>query len=85
MRHLHLGQRAKKPEARLEGAAAVDASVWHEGHASYPLDDLLSSPANGYATQRRGGWSRSAEAVVAEPTYQGLDLSEKLGPLFRSA
>ncbi len=50
MRHLHLGQRAKKPEARLEGAAAVDASVWHEGHASYPLDDLLSSPANGYAT-----------------------------------
>ena len=75
------------PEAQYhpEGAAVDATGIWHEGHASYPGRSVVLPPATGVLPASRGvgtGRQKSAEAVVVGPTDEGLNLSEKLGPLF---
>ena len=74
------------PEAQYHPEGAVDATgIWHEGHASYLGRSVVLPPATGVLPASRGvgtGRQKSAEAAVVGPTDEGLNLSEKLGPLF---
>jgi len=73
MRRLHLGEGAKKPEARdhPEGAAVYAPGIWHEGHASYPGRSVVLPPATGVLPALRGvgtGRQKTADAVVVGGT-----------------
>jgi len=76
MRRPHLGEGAKRPEARYhpEGAAVDATGVWHEGHARYPGRSAVLPLATGVLPALRGvgtGRQKSAEAVVADQPAKG--------------
>ena len=82
MRRLHPDEGARKPEVRFtpEGAAVDATGIWHEGHASYPGKSVVLPnpfrervlPASKVAGMGR---RMTAEAVVAEPIGEGLNMT----------
>ncbi|SIT55645.1 hypothetical protein BQ8794_220209 [Mesorhizobium prunaredense] len=88
MRRPHPGEGAMKPEAQHhpEGAAVDATGIWHEGHASYPGRSAGLPLETGVLPPPRGagmGRQESAEAVVAGPTGEGLNVSMEVGLHFR--
>jgi hypothetical protein len=88
MRRPHLGERAKKLEARYipEGAAVNATGLWHEGHASYPGSSVTPPLSRGVLPALQGvgmGRQMSAEAVVAEPIGEGLNMNAGWSPVLR--
>jgi hypothetical protein len=84
MRRPHPGEGAKLPEARYhpEGAAVDATGGWHEGHASYPGRPVGLPLATGVLPAPRGvgmGRQESAEAVVAGPNGEGLNVQCRKG------
>ena len=72
--------RAKKLEARYipEGAAVNATGTWHEGHASYPGKSAVLPILLGVLPASQGvgmGRQMSAEAIVAGPTGEGLNMN----------
>ena len=89
MRRPYPGEGAMKSEARYhpEGAVVDATGGWHEGHASYPGRSDALPLETGVLPASRGvgmGCQKSAEAVVAEPSGEGLNMSKEAGPIFRS-
>ena len=77
-----------KAQYHPEGAVVDATGIWHEGHASYPgKSAVLPNPSGERvlpALQGVGmGRQMTADAVVAEPIGEGLNMNAGWSPVLR--
>ena len=92
MRRPYSGEEApvSKAQCTSEGADVDATGGWHESHASYPGTSAVL-PLGTFGSRgvlpapRGGGMGRqiAAEAVVAGPTGEGLNMNAGRRPVFR--